>query len=153
MNPHILRRVQSDIQIYGHSVIGVSGTEDRPSFSYTIGLTARYGVELLMIGLNPKYACMIMNQVADEGLAKMSITTDVPDARWGNMPLMFKEANQRAHEYVIQADQFYGKEVRVLQIVMPDRSGKFPHEKGFDSEYMSPLQPLLYSTATSSMLQ
>lgn len=45
-------------------------------------------------------------------------------------------------EFVCQADNFYGKKVRVVQLVMCDRAGRFPGHSEFDHDYMDPRQRL-----------
>jgi hypothetical protein len=129
---------------HGHQLIGVGGHESGPSFIYTIGLTATYGLELLIVGLPMKYGS-IVNDIA----ANLPLPLNEPLSQFTNMPLMLRRSNwnhERLHrEFVCQADRFYGKEVTVVQIVIPDRNGRFPEHADYDHEYMDPRQPLFYS--------
>ena len=143
--PQVRRTILEGIKSHGQAVIGVMGSkEDGPSFSYSIGLTAQFNLELLCIGLDPRYATAMINSIADKMRGGEELILGVPDDRWANMNTLFMEANDRAHEYVIQADEFYGKKVRVIQMVMPDRAGILPTELGYDHGYMDRFQPLLF---------
>lgn len=138
-------RILKDIASHGCSVIGVFGEQGKPPFAYTIGLTATYGFELLVIGLNGEVATMIFNDIVASLQAYETLELNVPDNRWANLPVMFKEANSKAHDYVHQADGFYGKQVRVLQMVLSDRQGLLPSHPDFDHAHMAPRQALLYN--------
>jgi Domain of unknown function (DUF4262) len=139
----IHNKVISDIASHGQSVIGVQGQGD-PSFAYTIGLSEKTGFELLCVGLKPQYATMIFNDIADTIKKGGKLEFNVPDDRFANLPCMFVEANQRAHEYTVQADQFFGKEVKVVQMVLSDRQGLLPGNPRYDHEHMDKFQPLLF---------
>ncbi len=128
---------------FGCQLIGVY--DINPGFTYTIGLSPKYGFEIIVFGLPYSSAGFILNDICDALTAGETITCDVPDPRWANMPCVFKQANDDVRSYVCQADNYYGKRVKVLQLVLPDRDGKFPGEEGFDAEYMGPRQTLLYS--------
>jgi hypothetical protein len=134
----------STIQDHGHQLIGVGGDTTAPPFIYTIGLTATYGCELLIVGLPMKYGS-IVNDIA----ANLPLPLNEPLSQFTNMPLMLRRSNWNQallhSEFVCLADRFYGKEVNVVQIVMPDRNGRFPEHAGYDHEYMDPRQPLFYS--------
>jgi hypothetical protein len=132
----------STIQDHGHQLI-VGGEAGSPPFIYTIGLTSTYGTELLVVGLPIKYGS-IVNAVAEA----LPLPLNEPLTQFTNLPLMLRrcDANRdRLHdEFVCQADAFYGMEVQVVQIVMPDRNGKFPGHHEYEHEYMDPRQPLFY---------
>lgn len=137
---------QELIRDCGCQVIGVFGTETAPTFSYTIGLTATYGFELIVIGLRPDYATIIFNDIVASLKEFEELKLDVPDDRWANLPVMFKETTDRVRNYVYQADHFYGKPVRVLQMVMSDKNGLLPDASGYDQVYMGNRQTLLYKS-------
>jgi hypothetical protein len=141
---YIHERIQMDIESHGHSVIGVQGSH-APSFSYTVGLFKEFGFELFCIGLSPKHAMVIFNDIANVLRDGGRIDFNVADDRFSNLPCMFVEADQRAHEYVIQADDFFDTPVRVVQMVLSDRAGLLPGHRDYDQAYMGPLQPLLFT--------
>lgn len=123
-------------------MIGVFDAQ--PSFLYTIGLTVPCGFELIETGLPIKTAHIVLNTIA---LAILNdgetIELDKNDERWTNMPVRFRETSNKVREYVCQADQFYYRDVRVLQMVLCDRNGKFPGEPGFDADYMATRQTII----------
>jgi Domain of unknown function (DUF4262) len=139
----IRNRVLQDIESRGQSVIGVQGPEG-PSFAYTIGLSTKTGYELLCVGLNPKYSTMIFNDIAETLKKGEALNFNTPDDRFANLPCMFVEADARAHEYTVQADNFFNKEVRVVQMVMSDKAGLLPGQPGYDHGHMDKFQPLLF---------
>jgi Domain of unknown function (DUF4262) len=129
---------------HGHQLIGVGGEGSSPPFIYTIGLTATHGCELLVVGLPIKYGS-IVNDVA----RALPLPLNEPLTQFANMPLMLRRCNynhEQLHgEIVCQADHFYGKRVNVVQIVMPDREGRFPEHVEYDHDYMDPRQTLFYT--------
>jgi Domain of unknown function (DUF4262) len=135
-------QIQECIDKYGHQIIGVGGN-GHPSFSYTIGLTATFGYELLCCGLPAHIAHAVLNDIASKGTVEL----DVPNDDFTNLPVMFKlckDTDALHDKYVCQADNFYGKRVKVVQVVLSDAAGNLPHQEGFDLEYMGKRQPLLY---------
>jgi hypothetical protein len=137
----IRRSTQEAIRTHGHAVIGVL---DSPAFSYTIGLTPQFDMELIVMALPPPIACAILNDVARALRSGADFALGVPDDRFANLPVMFAECGDAAREYVVQADAFYGREVRVVQMVLSDRNGVLPSQPGFEAEYMRPRQRLLF---------
>lgn len=135
--------IQETIAKYGHMVIGVVGDPGEPSFAYTIGLKSRFGCELLICGLPMKYAQAVLNDIASKFSKDL---LNVPTAEFTNLPVLLKECNLnlgRLHnQYVVQADVFYGTEVKVVQVIMSDREGRTPLDDTYDHEYMGRFQPL-----------
>jgi len=145
----IRANIIAGIKSHGQATIGVMGSmENGPSFTYSIGLTAQFSFELLCIGLDPRYATSMINHIAAELRKHEELKLGVPDDRWANLPTLFMEANEKAHEYVIQADEFYGKKVKVVQMVMPDKAGILPTQPGYNHAYMDKFQPLLFKLPT-----
>ncbi len=137
-----LESITTIIAKYGCQIIGVHDIS--PSFTYTIGLHSKFGFEIIVFGLPYAVAGMILNDIHDALASGQTIECDVPDPRWANLPCMFKVASQAARGYVCQADNYYEQPVKVLQLVLPDKDGKFPGEEGFDLQYMGVRQTLLY---------
>lgn len=141
MEPSFRQSIIETIARHGVQLIGVG--DAGPPFAYTIGLTAKFGHELLVIGLPMQYVGQILNEIA---ALEIFPELDVPNSNFTNLPVMFKQctvSGGKLHdEYVCQADGFYGKEVEVVQIVMCDRQGRFPNHSEFDHEYMDKRQPL-----------
>lgn len=137
----IRRQVMEHIANTGVSIMGVGGSATTPPFAYTIGLTATYGVELIIIGLGISAAHAVLNSIIVEGTLRIDQTYTKP----ANMPLMLKEATTKASEYGIQAEDFYGKQLKFVQVVMCDKDGIFPWQAGYDHAYMDERQPLLFN--------
>lgn len=146
-DPAFYDDLRAKIDAYGHTVLGVFSDGSAPSFGYTIGLSPRYGFELICHGLRPDYCQQIFNDIAANWLANgRELPLDVPVADFTNLPVVFKECNVvLAREYAVQAFQYYQQPVRVLQMVLCDRAGKFPWDAGFDHAYMDPRQRLLFN--------
>lgn len=146
--------VQKKIKEYGLAVIGVFGTEEDPGppFTYSIGLSEKYGFELVVFGMPNQYAGMMLNDIAAKLAVGETLNLNVPDDRWANLPVKFMEADESVHGYTVQADRYYQQKVRVLQIVLPDKDGKFFNEEGYDHEYMNIRQPICTTTQHQSQL-
>ena len=131
---------------YGVSIVGVPGGPSNPTFAYTIGLSARFGVELFVSGLPIEYAHPILNDIAAKFDASLIGT---PTDEFSNLPLLLKLCDKdlpRLHgEFVCQADAFYGREVEVVQVILSDREGRTPLNSEYDHEYMDKFQPLFVS--------
>ncbi len=41
------------------------------------------------------------------------------------------------HHYAPMAHRIYGADVRVVQVVLPDRQGRLPGDTGYDQKFMS----------------
>ena len=134
--------IQKNITEHGHHVMGVGAGPNTPGFTYTIGLTPIYGTELLVFALPMTIACGFLNEIAALGTPNLvEPYTDI-----ANFPLHLRECNERAAEYCVQAEHFYGRRLKYCQVVLCDREGKMPWEQGYDHAFMDPMQPLLFST-------
>lgn len=139
-------KITSLIKSHGCAVIGVMGGERSPPFAYTIGLYATFGYELAIIGLREDVATYFFNEITKtlkrEG---KELALNVPDDRWSNLPCVFRRATpDKAAEYAIQAHEYWGCVVPVVQMVMPDREGRQPEHPEFDHQLMDPIQDLMY---------
>lgn len=144
------QKVAADIA--GPHKLSIVGVMDNPPFAYTVGLsTTSVGAEIVIIGLRPERAAVILNDIADAVRDGKTIQTDVPDARWANMPCVFKRATapETFEKYAPMPARFYGLPVNVLQMVLPDMAGKFPWEKGYAAGYMDKRQPRLFAEAAA----
>ena len=142
------QRVRHDIQIAGFTCMQVSpraGGPPEPSFTYTIGLQEQWGFELLIVALHPHWAGMGLNKMyaiaQNDGIIPRP---DMRDHRLFNLPVLYKQTKpDLVRTYVCQADEFYGKPVNVLQVVMCDREGRFDGDQDYDAAYMC-RQPKLW---------
>jgi hypothetical protein len=137
---HLRKAIQDNIDKHGHHVMGVGAGPSSPSFAYTIGLTAKYGTELIVFALPMNMACGFLNQIAELG----AIQLEEPYTDIANFPLHVRKCTPAASKYGVQAEAFYGRPVQFCQVILCDRAGKLPWEAGFDHAHMGPMQPLLY---------
>lgn len=133
--------IKSKIEAHGHLMIGVAAN---PTFTYTIGLSEKYGFEIILVGLRYEYAGAMLNDLA-EFMKTNTLEMGRPYDDFANMPNVFRECDPaKVAEYVVQAENYYGKPVKVVQFVMCDRQGRFPEDPDYDFVYMDRCQPLLY---------
>lgn len=140
-------RITAIIEKSGHAVIGVGG-DGQPSFSYTIGLSRKFGFEVLVIGLPSNVATAIFNDVARQ---ERSPALGVANRQFTTLPVMFqlcdRDLDVLHEEYVCQADAYADQEVPVVQMVLSDREGRLPGEPNFDHAYMGRFQRLFFDPA------
>lgn len=141
-------KVQVQANIEGPHGVHLTGVLGEPHFVYTTGLYPRIGAEILVFGIPPKSAAVILNDIADhvkKGEGE-PLRLDTPDDRWCNLPVVFKKTNPRLEQsYPANvAHDYYRKQVPVWQMVLCDKLGRFPWDENFDFERMSPAQSLLY---------
>ena len=146
MHPKIRAMTEDNIEKYGVAIMGVG---DNPSFSYTIGLVEPFGFEIITVGLPPRIAQIILNDIhksMKEGLVleleKIYTPEETP---WANLPMKFIKADHPLlfEKYLVQARCWWGRDFPVYQMVFSDRAGLLPGQDGYDHEYMDPRQHLL----------
>jgi hypothetical protein len=129
----------------GCHILGVDG---HPPFSFSIGLALNYGqAEIVIFGMAPSKAAQIINIVRDEAASgKKFVDGDVSSDILVNGKVCFLEVPLELYgEYLGTAIWFYRKSPRpfpCLQLVWPDRDGRFPWETGFDPIFKKD-QPVL----------
>ena len=153
-----LTDLKLQIKTHGHQLISYA---DPMPITYSVGLYPQHGIELIIIGLRVEFAAQVLNSVADalasaetgksvsfdpvKTPVENQIVVDVPDSRFSNLPVLFKHCNpEKLDERAGLITTVWKLQVPVLQIVMPDADGIFPHQPGFNHLYMDPRQPLLY---------
>jgi Domain of unknown function (DUF4262) len=126
-----------DIRHSGRSIIfGFSCEENGPQFAHTIGNHLKALPELLIIGTT-QGACL-------NDLSQMMIKSGNPflDGQLvrinaGRLPVKIIRANNTAQaDYTLCAGDYFGhQDYAVMQVIMPDRTGKFPGEDGCQEPY------------------
>lgn len=116
-------------------------------FAYTIGLSAKYGYELIVFGLPAMGAVHILNTIA-LSLADEPLLFDTPIDDFTNLPVLFKRCDPALlGTHVQQAFNYYRRDdVPFVQMVLCDKRGRFPDSPLFDHAYMDQRQILLYPT-------
>lgn len=139
--------VCQNVEQYGLHVMSVSDGGDDGGFSYSIGMWKTLGApELLCLGLPAKSAHSIINHVADlvrEG-AKLQDGAEREDVLNG-YPCRFRTLAPRHYrEHMGYANWYYeGKPFPVLQLVYPDREGRWPGDEGTSDDF-NRQQPILW---------
>jgi hypothetical protein len=135
--------VRHDIQHYGWSVINVG--DDEPPFGYTVGLweTLRQP-ELIVFGLPTPVMHSFLNFLGEE--AKKGLNLAVPQfvpgvgSRFGVQLKPLHEANLA--RYFGFALGFYEEPFPATQVLWPDKSGRFPNDRGYSKKLLG-IQPRL----------
>jgi hypothetical protein len=148
VNPDNLKKfadnLASNLKEPGWTVIGVGGSEQEPSFCYTVGLWHNFQhPEIIVFGLPIQHGHSILNAL---GLRikndKLQFCEDqeYKDIAEG-YPTRFR--NVQPDEHFGVALKFYQHQsFKALQLCWPDKSCKFPWEEAFDPK-MKKAQPLL----------
>jgi hypothetical protein len=123
------------------------GDDDEPAFAYTIGLYRNFGhPEIIIIGLRLPVMNALLNVCGDRIKAGETLPIHTPfsgvlddyDVKLGQV-----RAPASYDEHLGYAIWFYnGREFPVVQLVWPDKTGRFPGEDGV-AESVRKLQPLL----------
>lgn len=134
------------IKSHGQCVISVfPDIEDgEPGFTYTVGLEADAGFEMVVLSLDPVTATLILNKIREEVLKGETVTCDgLPDARWCNAPVVFLEVDPaKVEELLCVACVHHHRVPRAVQLVWPDAAGFYPDDPRCDKRAVE-LQPLL----------
>ena len=123
----------------GCHILGVGGEKGSPPFAFSIGLALNYAqAEIIIFGLAPSKAAKIINIVRDEATSgKKYVDGDVSSDILVSGKVCFIEVPLDLYgEYLGTAIWFYRKSPRpfpCLQLVWPERDGRFPWETGFDA--------------------
>ena len=140
------------IDRYGWAVVMVApkANESFPTFAYTIGLSALAGSELIIVGLDPFVAARILNSIAKNTAEGGSLQSGpLADVLEGDYVVDLRPVDSsRYEEYLGRLlwfhDNFGREPLRVMQVVWPDKQGRYPDESEVsEDDRRSQLQPLL----------
>lgn len=131
----LLKRIDELVEQNGWAVMGVLAGPNNmtPSYSYTVGLSARGMSDLMVIGLDPRTAHTILNIAVDRivetsaKLTKGDLLTEVASAPLRAKPLRPDQFGPLALSAIRYAKQA-GAEAAVVQLEFPDTNGNFPGE-------------------------
>jgi len=134
-------RATADIARFGWSMIGVFPTDDNDSiqtyFCYTVGLWQTYGqAELVTLMLRPEVANAVVHGLVDDHLkqGERYVHGQTADDLIRDFSVHFRTVPVASERYTLSAARaYYGHdEFDVLQMVLPDKAGKFPWDAGVD---------------------
>jgi hypothetical protein len=138
------QQVHADVREYGWHVIHVGGAG--PEFAYTVGLYRTFGhPEVVVLGLPGGVAHRLLNAVGAEvragrAFAAGSASREILE----RFDVAFRPVPPEAHRGRLGwAVWFYdGPAFPALQVVYPDRDGRFPWEAGV-ADGLRAAQPVL----------
>jgi hypothetical protein len=142
-------QLMANIAAHGWHFVHVAAEENSPPFVFTIGLfEKRNHPEIILMGLPPQAAHGILNVLmvkifgGGERMEPFARHDDVTET----FPITFVPvAFEHYEEYLGYANWYYGSlpgPYPALQLVWPDKSGKFPWEPGYEEAFHA-LQPIL----------
>lgn len=130
----------------GWAVMGILGTQTQPSYSYTIGLSAKSLPEVMMIGVAPDIARIMLNSCARLLLdGRVKPTQHAPVQEVANMPLAFRLDEDAGLAHLSRGARRWsesnGHAMSVLQLVFPDAKGHLPWDGQCDPKMVALQDP------------
>lgn len=118
------------------------------SITYTLGMVDTIGHELVVCGMDGHMAHYLYNVILKGWIPDHGpLPRDVPVDDLGNLPVLFKACDPAmVRQFMPMSYAYFGRDVPYLQMVLPDKHGRFPDSPLFDHAYMDQRQTLLYST-------
>ena len=130
----------------GFTVLSEPAQADSPAYSYTVGLNHRFGhPELVVLGLSRERAEALLLVAAKAVKAGARLEVDSTNEELlQDYPCRIGPVDRAQHRaYLGYARWFYrGDSFTALQVVWPDRKGRFPDNQEFASS-LREQQPLL----------
>ena len=116
--------------------------DDGPPFAYTIGFFGMNHPELLIFGVSPESAAIVLNTLGDRVLAGESLLPGMEIEIEGWDRRIVPEVVPNPGEIVFSANDFYQRpdeySVPVLQLSYTDGEGRFPWEEGHSGLELQP---------------
>ena len=108
-----------------------------PSISYTVGLSARGLPEILLMGIDPRTANILLNAAAEKLIGgEFQAQTGAIVNEVANMPLRVKQLTISQFEHFGRMAMLHGENfshaVPSFQLVFPDSMGRFPDDPSCD---------------------
>lgn len=140
-------QIIKDVDEYGCHLALIEGDGYLPAFAYTIGLFKSFShPEIIVFGLKPEVMGSLLNHAKDEIKKGFGFQTDKPYSGFlEGFDVRFLEVNKEYYlDYFGYAGWFYNRswDFPALQIIWPDKTGKWPWEKDFNENWKFK-QPLL----------
>ena len=140
----------SDVREYGCHILRVFADESGPEFAYSVGMYLSYGQpEVIIFGLPADTAQTILNDICEHAArGERFFAGNTTDKLLQAHDVCFTEVPPAAYaDHFGFALWFYKslpERFPAIQLVWPDRAGKFPWEPGYDHS-LDHLQPVLSS--------
>jgi hypothetical protein len=142
------RKLLSDVTNYGWHILHIFADKNEPCYSFSVGLYLKFGhPELLVMGLSQPIAQQLINlaagYIANGRVFRPGERSD--DLMHGFacsfVPILINHY-QHYLGYNIWFYRSLKKPFPALQLVWPDKKGRFPWENNYDNKFLS-LQRLL----------
>jgi len=125
-----LDHMQGLIDRFGWAVVGIEDDRIHPPWAYTLGLTPRGRPELVVTGLPLPRATWLLNTVAPS-ILDTAVPRPGEEVLAERGPLMEVVRVTEPTAHLVIAVEFYGPEIRALQLVYADERGHWPWDAGF----------------------
>lgn len=119
----------------------VFGSETGPGFMYTTGLSEKGGADVIFVGDCSEPVLAYMGGAIDAALSGVPVATGRhepgTDLNPFGVPMWIVEASDKLATHAFGATSRVERigsprPARLLQVVMPDREGRFPWDAGYD---------------------
>lgn len=133
---------------------GAISGEEFPPYCYTIGLVDKGIPELIIIGLDPRTALTVGDQLIRQALATageapqdppFKLNTDLLEVFKGARAMLVDVPREQAAKrslFALDYANVADKPLQVIQLLWPDRQGRFPFEAGVTQSFVQ-AQPVL----------
>lgn len=132
----IIAERRQEIVEYGFVPQPVGGSEDQPSFLYTIGLTETWNhPELFVVALSPEQAYQMVESLVERIDAGERFDTPAFVSEILTVPVAVRPLEQEAVDNNSGlAQDMLGRSITGVQVYWPDEAGLMPWEEGCDPE-------------------
>jgi hypothetical protein len=118
------------------------GPTDQPPFAYTVGLFGLGHPELLIVGVDPEAAVLVLNTLGNRVRGGEALLCGFPVTIDGWDHVIVPEPVPNPGEILLWANSFYdhpaGYSVPALQLTYDDDAGRFPWDDGFADAHLQP---------------
>ena len=133
------QKVTTDIQNDGFSVTTVVGGDNEPTFVYSIGARLKKGAEVLIEGVEHRYAHQILFELISKSLAQRIPLNDsclIYNLLPEGLPVALIKCDKPSawSRTAMAARYFDVDDYEVSQLVIPDHNGLFPWDKGCEKQ-------------------
>ena len=125
-----LDHMQGLIDRFGWAVVGVESDGIHPPLAYTLGLTLRGKPELVVTGLPPQRATLLLNAAASR-VVDTAVLRPGDEILVEGGPLMEVVRVDEPSAHLFAAVEFYGPGIQALQLAWADDRGHWPWDAGF----------------------
>lgn len=150
MDQAIQRAIRANLATYGwHTQINFDCQREQTDIAYTIGMSATLGHELIVSGLRGRMAhemfIILWTEWLPEHHGRIPLGKPVTDL--ATLPTLFMSCDpDLLRPHIEYATDYFQRDVPYVQLVLPDRQGRFPSDPQFDHAHMDKLQTLLFHT-------